>query len=50
MERWYSAGKKGRFPEFNRLNQVTAKLSRMDSSYKRLWDVHSALIETSEVN
>jgi len=41
MERWYSTGNKGRFPEFNRLNQITAKLSRMDSSYKRLWDVHS---------
>jgi len=41
MEQWYSTGKKGRFPEFNRLNQVTAKLSRMDSSYKQLWDVHS---------
>ncbi len=41
MEQWYSSGQKGRFPEFNRLNQVTAKLSRMDSSYKRLWDVHS---------
>lgn len=38
MEQWYSTGKKGRFPEFDRLNQVTAKLSRMDSSYKRLWD------------
>lgn len=42
MEQWYSTGKRGRFPEFNRLNQVTTKLSRMDSSYKRLWDVHSA--------
>ncbi|MCK9396342.1 MAG: DUF364 domain-containing protein [Methylobacter sp.] len=41
MEQWYGAGKKGRFPEFDRLSQVTAKLSRMDSSYKRLWDVHS---------
>jgi uncharacterized protein (DUF4213/DUF364 family) len=41
MEHWYGSGKKGRFPEFNRLNQVTAKLSRMDSSYKRLWDVHN---------
>ncbi len=38
MEQWYGAGSKGRFPEFNRLNQVTTKLSRMDSSYKRLWD------------
>lgn len=41
MEQWYSTGKKGRFPEFNRLNQVTTKLSRMDISYKRLWDMHS---------
>lgn len=39
MAQWYSTGNKGRFPEFNRLNQVTTKLSRMDSSYKRLWDV-----------
>lgn len=38
MEQWYGASKHGRFPEFNRLNQITAKLSRMDSSYKRLWD------------
>lgn len=48
MDHWYGAGKKGRFPEFNRLNQVTAKLSRMDSCYKRLWDVHGdALPESS---
>ncbi len=38
MEQWYGSGKQGRFPEFNRLSQVTTKLSRMDSSYKRLWD------------
>ncbi len=42
MEHWYSNGNKGRFPEFNQLNQVTAKLSRMDSSYKRLWDVRGS--------
>jgi hypothetical protein len=42
MEQWYGTGNKGRFPEFDRLNQVTAKLSRMDSCYKGLWDVHSA--------
>jgi hypothetical protein len=40
MEHWYSSGKKGRFPEFNQLNQVTTRLSLMDSSYKRLWDAH----------
>jgi hypothetical protein len=44
MEQWYGAGKKGRFPEFNRLNQLTTKLSRMDSSYKRLWDIHSSAL------
>ncbi|MFU8788213.1 MAG: Rossmann-like domain-containing protein [Methylobacter sp.] len=40
MEHWYGSGNKGRFPEFDRLNQITTKLSRMDSSYKRLWDIH----------
>ncbi|MEI7996403.1 MAG: DUF364 domain-containing protein [Methylococcaceae bacterium] len=40
MEHWYSSGKKGRFPEFNQLHQVTTRLSLMDSSYKRLWDAH----------
>jgi hypothetical protein len=40
MEHWYASGKKGRFPEFNQLHQVTTRLSRMDSSYKRLWDTH----------
>lgn len=38
MEQWYDTGRQGRFPEYNRLSQVTTKLSRMDSSYKRLWD------------
>jgi uncharacterized protein (DUF4213/DUF364 family) len=38
MEQWYSGGKKGRFPEFNQLHQVTTRLSRMDSCYKCLWD------------
>ncbi|MDD2660460.1 MAG: DUF364 domain-containing protein [Methylococcales bacterium] len=38
MEQWYSSGKSVRFPEFNQLHQVTARLSHMDSSYKQLWD------------
>lgn len=42
MDKWYGTGSKGRFPQLNRLNQVTAKLSRMDSSYKRLWDEHAS--------
>lgn len=40
MEHWYSSGKSQRFPEFNQLNQVTTRLSRLDSGYKRLWDAH----------
>ncbi len=42
MEQWYSAGNSGRFPEFKGLNHVTTKLSRMDSSYKRLWDAQTS--------
>jgi uncharacterized protein len=42
MEHWYASGKKGRFPEYNQLQQITTRLSRMDSSYKRLWDEYSA--------
>ncbi len=41
METWYGSGRKDRFPDFDQLNHVTTKLSRMDSSYKRLWDTHS---------
>ncbi len=41
MEQWYGSGRQDRFPEFNRLTQITAKLSRMDSSYKRLWDTNN---------
>lgn len=40
MEQWYAAGNSQRFPEFDRLNHTTTRLSRMDSSYKRLWDHH----------
>lgn len=40
MEHWYSSGKSQRFPEFNQLNQVTTRLSCLDSGYKRLWDAH----------
>ena len=42
MEQWYDTGKQGRFPEFNQLNQITTKLSRMDSCYKRLWDANQS--------
>jgi len=38
MEQWYASGKSGRFTEFNSLHHATTRLSRLDSSYKRLWD------------
>ncbi|WAK01227.1 Rossmann-like domain-containing protein [Methylobacter sp. YRD-M1] len=40
MEAWYGANKPGRYPEFEKLDQITTRLSRMDSSYKNLWDAH----------
>jgi len=40
MDYWYGSGKRSRFPEFNQLQDVTTRLSRMDSSYKQLWDIH----------
>lgn len=38
MDAWYSSGKRGRFPDYQALDAVTARLSRLDSGYKRLWD------------
>jgi len=40
MEQWYAAGNSKRFPDYERLSQATTRLSRMDSSYKCLWDRH----------
>ncbi len=40
MNQWYSSGKSTRFPDYNTLEYMTARLSRMDTSYKKLWDVH----------
>lgn len=40
MEAWYGASRPGRYPAFTRLSQITTRLSRMDSSYKNLWDIH----------
>lgn len=41
MEQWYAKGNGQRFPDYGLLEQVNARLSRMDSSYKSLWDQHS---------
>ncbi|MEQ1531097.1 MAG: DUF364 domain-containing protein [Methylococcales bacterium] len=38
MEHWYAAGNSKRFPDYRLLEQVNTRLSRLDSSYKPLWD------------
>ena len=40
MENWYAAGNSSRFPKYGLLERVTARLSRLDSSFKPLWDRH----------
>lgn len=43
MDRWYAAGNSQRYPEYTLLEQINTRLSRMDSSYKSLWDMHGNL-------
>lgn len=38
MESWYVAGNTKRFPHYQLVEQVSSRLSRLDSSYKPLWD------------
>lgn len=38
MEKWYAEGRPKRFPDIQRLEKTSARLSHMDSSYKSLWD------------
>lgn len=40
MDHWYANGRTQRFPDYERLERVNARLSRLDSSYKGLWDRH----------
>lgn len=42
MDSWYAAGNTRRFPAYRLLEQVNTRLSRLDSSYKPLWDSHGA--------
>ncbi|MGR8934703.1 MAG: Rossmann-like domain-containing protein [Gammaproteobacteria bacterium] len=42
MDSWYGSGKCVRFPDYPALEAVTARLSRLDSGYKRLWDAQQA--------
>lgn len=43
MESWYADGNHKRFPKYPLLEQVSSRLSRMDSSYKALWDQYGSL-------
>ena len=38
MESWYNAGNRKRFPHHSLLERLNNRLSRLDSSYKPLWD------------
>lgn len=42
MDGWYAAGNSNRFPAYQLLEQTNKRLSRLDSSYKPLWDSYSA--------
>lgn len=42
MESWYAAGNSRRFSAYPLLEQVNTRLSRLDSSYKPLWDRYGA--------
>lgn len=45
MDRWYADGNSQRYPDYGLLEQVNKRLSRMDSSYKSLWDEHGSSSE-----
>lgn len=42
MEQWYGEGHRTRFPQYTALDDATARLSRLDTAYKRLWDAQQA--------
>ena len=44
MEAWYAVGNTRRFPDFALLERVNTRLSRLDSSYKPLWDKQNQLM------
>ncbi|MGR9053511.1 MAG: Rossmann-like domain-containing protein [Gammaproteobacteria bacterium] len=47
MELWYATGNTRRFPHYGELNDVTTRLSRLDSAYKTLWDAQKARAGTA---
>lgn len=42
MARWYADGNSNRFPDYATLESVGTRLSRLDSSYKPLWDRYAS--------
>jgi hypothetical protein len=40
MQSWYGADNSSRFPSYRLLEECNTRLSRLDSSYKTLWDQH----------
>ena len=42
MENWYAIGHTRRFPDYQLLDEANKRLSRLDSSYKSLWDSYPA--------
>jgi len=47
MDQWYQNGNSSRFPGYQALEQLNARLSRLDSSYKPLWDCYAAANSTN---
>ena len=45
MDNWYGAGNTRRFPNYALLEQLNTRLSRLDSSYKPLWDRFGTLTD-----
>ena len=43
MEAWYEGGNIKRFPQYAQLNDLSARLSRLDSVYKARWDAQQML-------
>ncbi len=41
MDAWYGNSNRQRFPDYALLDNTTTRLSRMDSSYKSLWDQYN---------
>jgi uncharacterized protein (DUF4213/DUF364 family) len=41
MEGWYGSGRSGRFPRIAEMDEVTARLSRLDTCFKRQWDARN---------